>query len=106
IPLYRGRAFRDDDGENRALVAIVSQSMARRYWPAADPLGRRLSIDGEHQVSVVGVVGDIHHASLEAAPQPTLYVPYRQDPWPTMTLVLRTPAAPATLSASVSTAIW
>jgi len=87
-------------------VAIVSQSMAKRYWPTADSIGRQLSIDGEHQLTIVGVVGDVHHASLEAAPRPTFYVPYRQDPWPSMTFVLRTAVPPGTLAASARTAIW
>jgi putative ABC transport system permease protein len=106
IPLLGGRPFRDDDRENRQLVAIVSQSMAKRYWPTADPIGRQLSIDGEHQSTIVGLVGDVHHASLEAAPRPTFYVPYRQDPWPSMTFVLRTAVPPGTLVASARAAIW
>jgi putative ABC transport system permease protein len=84
----------------------VSQSMARRYWPFGDPIGRQLSIDGEHQLTIVGIVGDVHHTSLEAAPQPTFYVPYRQDAWPSMTFVLRTAVPPGTLTASARSAIW
>ncbi len=106
IPVVSGRAFRDDDRENRPLVAVVSRSMAARYWPSADPIGRRLSIDGEHQLTVVGVVGDVHHASLEAAPQPTFYVPYRQDAWPSMTFVLRSTVPPASLAGAARAAIW
>jgi putative ABC transport system permease protein len=106
IPLLGGRPFRDDDRENRQLVALVSRSMAKRYWPEADPIGRQLSIDGVQQLTVVGIVGDVHHASLEAAPQPTFYVPYRQDAWPSMTFVLRTAVAPNTLAASARAAIW
>src|SRR6185295_19178804 len=56
--------------------------------------------------TVVGVVGDVHAAALDAAPQPTIYVPYRQDPWPFMTFALRTTAAPGTLAAAVRDAIW
>jgi putative ABC transport system permease protein len=106
IPVVSGRTFRDDDRENRPLVAVVSRSMAARYWPSADPIGRRLSIDGEHQLTVVGVVGDVHHASLEAAPQPTFYVPYRQDAWPSMTFVVRTTVPPASLGGAARAAIW
>jgi putative ABC transport system permease protein len=106
IPVRSGRTFRDDDRENRPLITVVSQSMANRYWPTVDPIGRELSIDGEHPVTVVGVVGDVHHASLEAAPQPTFYVPYRQDPWPSMTVVLRAAVSSSTLAAPARMAIW
>jgi len=88
------------------LVAVVSASMAQRYWPGLDPIGRHISIDGVRQIAIVGIVGDVHHASLAANPRPTFYVPYRQDPWPAMTFALRTAAAPATITASVREAVW
>jgi len=106
IPLISGRTFREDDAESRPLVAIVSQVMARRFWQREDPIGRRVSIDGEHQLTIVGVVGDVHHASLDALPQPTFYVPYRQDPWPSMSFVVRAAASPAALAAATQVAIW
>jgi putative ABC transport system permease protein len=105
IPVLRGRGFREDDRENRPLVAVISASMAKRYWPDVDPIGHHFVIDTA-PITVVGVVGDVHHASLEATPRPTIYVPYRQDAWPSMTFALRTTAAPATLAASVRQAIW
>jgi predicted permease len=105
IPILRGRGFREDDREHRPLVGVISASMAKRYWPNVDPIGHQLAID-DPLITIVGVVGDVHHASLEATPRPTLYVPYRQDAWPSMTFALRTTAAPATLAASVRQAIW
>jgi putative ABC transport system permease protein len=51
-------------------------------------------------------VGDVHASSLDAAPQPTVYVPFRQDPWPFMTFALLTTAAPSTLANAVREAIW
>jgi putative ABC transport system permease protein len=109
IPLLRGRPFGDDDRENRAPVAIVSVSLAQMLWPHADPLGHRLGIDPQHALTIVGVVGDVRHTSLETAPRPTYYVPFRQDPWPAMTFVLRMAGAGAhgaSLQASVRDAIW
>jgi putative ABC transport system permease protein len=78
-------------------------------WPNVDPLGHRLGIDSKHALTVVGVAGDVRHASLEAAPRPTYYVPFRQDPWPAMTFVLRMSGAGehgASLQASIRDAIW
>ena len=113
IPLLRGRTFRDDDREDRARVGVVSSSMAQRLWPGADPIGHRIAIDPDKPITVVGVVGDVHHASLAAETQPTLYVPYRQDPWPSMSFVLRmkaaagsgSPAAAAGVEAGIRAAI-
>ena len=105
IPLVRGRVFADADREGRPLVAVISASAARRYWPDRNPIGERFSIN-EPEITIVGVVGDVHASSLDAAPQPTVYVPFRQDPWPFMTFALLTTAAPSTLSNSVRDAIW
>jgi len=106
IPLLSGRVFTEADREGRPLVTIVSASLARRHWPGTDPVGHRLAINSDHPMTIVGVVGDVHHASLEAAPQPTFYVPYRQDPWPSMTFAVRTAMPPATLAPAVREAIW
>jgi len=105
IQLLRGRAFVDADREGRPLVAVVSASAAQRFWPGRNPIGERFSIDVP-EIAVVGIVGDVHAAALDAAPQPTIYVPYRQDPWPFMTFALRTSAAPGTLASAVRDAIW
>jgi putative ABC transport system permease protein len=105
IPVLRGRGFREDDREGRPLVAVISVSMSKRYWPNTDAIGHQLAIN-DPPITIVGVVGDVHHASLEATPRPTVYVPYRQDAWPSMTFALRTTAAPSTLAAAVRQAIW
>ncbi len=101
IPLLRGRLFDERDTFDSPPVALISQSLARERWPHEDPLGRTIefgNIDGDLRLlTVVGVVGDVHDASLEAAPKPTIYVNYRQRPQATVhfTLVLRTKAEPA-----------
>ena len=105
IPVIQGRAFEEADREGRPLVAIISASAARRYWPDRNPIGERFSID-DPEITIVGVVADIHAAALDKAPQPTVYVPYRQDPWPFMVFALRTSAPPATLTPAVRDAIW
>jgi predicted permease len=88
IPLLRGRVFTEADRENRPLVAVVSASLAQRYWPNRDAIGEHFSIN-EPEITIVGVVGDVHSASLDVPVRPTVYVPYRQDPFPFMTFVLR-----------------
>jgi putative ABC transport system permease protein len=105
IRMLRGRGFEEADREGRPLVALVSESAAERFWPGRSPIGERFSIN-EPQITVVGVVGDVHSASLDEPPQPTIYVPYRQDPWPSMVFALRTTAAPSMLASAVRDAIW
>jgi putative ABC transport system permease protein len=107
IPLLAGRALRDDDREGRPLVAVISASMAQRYWPGGtSAIGRQIAIDTNQPIAVVGIVGDVHHASLEAAPQPTVYVPYRQAPWPGFTFVVRTAGDPSAVAPAARDAIW
>ncbi len=98
VPLTRGRAFTEADGEHDALVAIVDETAARTLWPDGDPIGRRVCWPwmGECR-TVVGVVGTVRNNDLAAAPNPALYVPFRQRPTAAMTLVLRTELAPAAL---------
>ena len=106
IPLVAGRGLRDDDREGRPLVAVVSASMAQRYWPGDTPIGRQVSIDPRQPITIVGIVGDVHHTALESAVQPTFYVPYRQAPWPSLTFVLRTAGDPNSLAVAARDAIW
>jgi len=83
IPVIRGRAFLDSDRETSEPVIIVSQTVARRYWPGQDPLGKRLlapDLWTKQWRTVVGVVGDTHWRSLRDA-TPMVYMPYRQSFW-------------------------
>src|SRR5215217_4555486 len=82
--LLRGRLFDQSDGPETPQVALVSESLARQYWPNEDPLGRGIqygNMDGDtHLLRVVGVVGDVHEFGLEAGARPTVYVHYLQRP--------------------------
>jgi putative ABC transport system permease protein len=82
IPLLRGRTFQESDGPDNPHVAVISESLAKRYFPNADPLGKQIqfgNMDGDlHLLNVVGVVGDVRDQTLDANPQPTIYVNYFQ----------------------------
>jgi putative ABC transport system permease protein len=107
IPLLRGRAFDDADRENRPPVAVVSQSAAQLFWPGLDPIGQHFQINVPGpEISVVGIVGDVRSASLEASAQPTVYVPYRQDAFPFMTFALRTNDASPAIANAIRAAVW
>jgi putative ABC transport system permease protein len=107
IPVLRGRAFTDADREDRPPVAVVSSSAAQRFWPGRDPIGQHFQINVPGpEITVVGVVGDVHSASLESAPRPTVYVPYRQDAFPFMTFVIKTPLGASAMTNPVRAAVW
>jgi predicted permease len=100
IPLQRGRAFTDADDEKSPSVAIVNQTMGKKFWPDQDPLGKRFSIKGPSGpfLQIVGVVQDGKYKSVIEEPQPFFYVPLSQSYLPLRTFHLRTSVPPETLS--------
>jgi len=107
IPLIRGRLFCDGDRANTPLVFLINQTMARKYWPEQDPIGKQIKIleDGTTG-AIVGIVGDTKQYRLNDDPAPQLYAAYRQQPVFFATLVARTTVEPLSLSESVRQAIW
>jgi predicted permease len=97
ISIVQGRTFSDADGPETEAVAIVSEAMARRYWPDGDAVGRlvRRTPADEPDVRVVGVATDIKVRSLGEAPRDMVYVPYTQTPAGLLNFVARTSADPA-----------
>lgn len=77
IPVLMGRDVGGLDTPNSLFVAVVSDSFVRKYWPGENPLGRRFDF-GNHQRTIVGVVGDIRVRGLERSSEPQVYMPYRQ----------------------------
>ncbi|HEV2194882.1 MAG TPA: ABC transporter permease [Candidatus Acidoferrum sp.] len=84
IPLLRGRLFNESDSSSSVAVTLISEALAKRYFPNEDPLGRHLTfgfpVNGIVSREIVGIVGDIHDVSLGKEPGPMLYVPYAQAP--------------------------
>jgi putative ABC transport system permease protein len=108
IALRRGRDFTAADALDRPAVVLISESMARRFWPGEDPLGKRLILGvAPHVVQeVVGVVADVKVDGLRVAgPVPTVYQPMAQRPWPATTFVVRTKTRPESLVPAVARAI-
>ncbi len=92
ISFIKGRDFTDMDNEKAAGVAIINQSLARLFFRDEDPIGKRVSWDAKTNqwYSIVGVVSDIRHASLDEKAEPEIYLPYLQRPKPSLTLAIRT----------------
>ena len=113
IPLVRGRTFSDSDNEHSPIVAVISQTMAERYWPGEDALGKRFSIGGPAApwITVVGLVGHVRHSSLIERPRAEMYVPHAQ--WAAagastrlaMTFVIRTAGDPLAILPRVRGAV-
>jgi putative ABC transport system permease protein len=110
IPLVRGRYFDRTDGEKTPGVVILNNTMARRFWPNEDPIGKRLKagFDGSQWCTIVGIVGDVKHTGLDAATNAEMYYHYLQIPPElmgfvegTMTLVLRTQGEPNSMVSAV-----
>jgi putative ABC transport system permease protein len=102
LPVLSGRGLNAADDETTAEVAVVSRSLAERYWPGRDPLGRRFRTGGEDTpwVTVVGVCGDVIHQWFARRNYPTVYRPYSQHPWSAVAFAVRLEGDPDALLAS------
>jgi putative ABC transport system permease protein len=109
IPLIKGREFTDDDRPGSVPVAVINETMARRYWPGSDPMGRTLRLkEDERWISIVGMVPDIKHMGLKAEEGPVVYIPYAQktqDWLAWTTLLMRTSGEPTHFVPAVRGAI-
>ncbi len=99
IPIFSGRTFDGRDRPGKPRVAIVNQSLARRYFPDQDPVGRRISFDdGKQWTQIVGVTGDVRERTLDQAPKDLIYVPYAQYPQMAPSLITRTQGDPMNIA--------
>ncbi len=84
IPLLRGRMFDATDGPGTPHVGLISKLVADRVWPAEDPIGRRINyanMDGDQSwITIVGIVGEVHHRGPEGQPNGDVYLHYLQRP--------------------------
>jgi putative ABC transport system permease protein len=108
IPLLKGRLFDSGDDLAHKRVMILSADAAQDLF-GGEPLGRTLTLPtpshGSVTATVVGVVGNVKYKGLAQGAEPTLYVPFAQQPWPTAFLVARTTGEPGALAAGLRRAI-
>jgi len=116
IPVLRGRDLSEDDTADRPAAILISESMARRFWPNDNPIGKHLTMSffPDRTREVVGVVGDVKQRGLDVAePIPSLYMPLAQLSTPLlggwqsfpMTLVVRTHSRPETMANAATAAV-
>lgn len=104
IPLLEGREFDTHDRLDSPPVAVISRSLARRFFPGQNPLGRKIIIATpgksgiEVERKIVGVSGDVHYLTRPALDSLEIYLPYIQTTWPNMYVFVRTSADPANLA--------
>jgi predicted permease len=117
IPLIHGRFFTDADRQSSQQVLIISESIAQRYWPNQNPVGKRLKWGPpqatEPWLSIVGVVGDVKQQGLDERTSFNTYQPYLQLPdiWPisvgrALTIAVRASGDPASLASDVRVSVW
>ncbi|MBA2306321.1 MAG: ABC transporter permease [Acidobacteria bacterium] len=105
IPLVAGRFFDQRDVTSAARVSVISQAMARMYFPSADPLGKRLVFgfppDGMVVREIVGIVGDVRDVALGQGPGPIMYVPFAQAPFWGANVVVRSELSPSAVATAI-----
>jgi putative ABC transport system permease protein len=100
IGYVRGERLNEQHREGTPDVVVVNETMARRYWPNEEPIGKRVNLGDPAKtpwMTVVGIVRDTRNVGLESAPYPQMYGPAAQFPRRGMSFVARTSADPATL---------
>jgi len=108
--LLRGRFFSEQDGPHSPLVAIINESMARRYWPDQDSIGKRFKGQdprgrNDDWLTVIGVIRDLRSHGLERQTTPYVFQWYRQSGAIPSDLVARTTGAPAKFAATLRSAV-
>ncbi len=102
IPILEGRAFSETDFQNQANVIVISNAMARAFWPGKDPLGKPVMLEESGPAKppreIIGVVGDVKFTGLGEDPAPVYYLPAQRG---NLTLVVRTASDPSGLEKNI-----
>ncbi len=107
IPILRGRGFTEADRRDAPMVVLINQTLAKNEFSGVDPVGRRLRMGGTDGPlrTIVGIVGDVRHAGLDAPKTNQLYLPHAQFTDSDMVVVLRARDDPAALAPAAQAAI-
>ena len=99
IPIVRGRWYTDDEMRTPGTGIVVSETVAKRYWPDQDPIGKPITVFRSSQARpefgravpsvVIGVLGDVRQYGVESNPDPAVYIPIAAEPWDWVSIVVR-----------------
>lgn len=111
IPVLSGRKFTDQDTATSPSAVVISETMAHRFWPNEDAIGKRIAAgrvrSDQDWIQVIGVVKDVRQFELTADPRPQMYLTYRQAGFfAPRDLVVKTDVDPASMAATVRKAVW
>jgi putative ABC transport system permease protein len=102
-----GRSISDADTADSAPVAVISQSVVKRYFPKRDPLGQSFRLNNDRRDwRIVGVVQDVRARGLDTQAPDVLYLPHSQMTAPTMSFVIRTSSAPMAIANTAERSLW
>jgi putative ABC transport system permease protein len=106
MPILQGRGFTDADSPDAPGVVVINRAMAKKYWPNEEALGKRINFDDSDPakikwITIVGIVGDIHHQGLDVEPKPEYYVAHAQLPYRQMVLAIRSTHDPRSLASAI-----
>ncbi len=101
--LHSGRLFTEQDDAKATKVVLVNETFAQRFVPGPQPIGQRLIPGGSEKdvLEIIGVVADVKNDDLDERPDPSMYLPYAQNVYLTMNLVIRTTRDPIPLASAV-----
>jgi len=109
IPLLRGRFFSEQDSPSNPNAAIISETLARRYFVNQDPIGRQMRFgfppNGNVAREIVGVVGEVRDVALSQKPGPMMYVPFAQSPLYGGEVVVRSSLSASSVAAAIRQAV-
>jgi putative ABC transport system permease protein len=108
IPLIRGRYLTEQDKRDAPRVVVINETLARKYFPGEDPIGKRIEVTAtdNNMAEIVGIVGDVRHLSLDEESGPESYFSYQQIPSSYMNMVARSKSDnPASLASGLRQAV-
>ncbi len=107
--MVNGRAFDERDHAKAPQVIVINETLARRYWPGEDPVGKLVmtgSSNNPNRREIVGVIADVKHFGIDADVRPTMYFSHAQIPARLMTVTVRTGAEPTSLATAIRGQVW
>jgi putative ABC transport system permease protein len=102
IPMFSGRDFTEQDSQDAAKVTIINETMAERFWPGEDPIGKQFRYgEKKEPVQIIGIARNVKYRTLGEEPTPHMYLPFLQNYQQGMSLVVRTEGDPAAMTGTI-----